>query len=79
MTVSEAINQRIINLAKERNITINKLCTTCGITQSTINNLLSKTNKNPKILTILKICEGLDLELYQFFKDPLFMDLDEEE
>ena len=39
MYLKDAIKIRINNLCKEQNITINKLCTICSITQSTLANL----------------------------------------
>ncbi len=39
MTVGEAVRQRIIQLCEERNISINKLSSISGVTQSAINNI----------------------------------------
>lgn len=38
MTIGQAVTARILNLCRERNISINKLCTMSGVTQSTVNN-----------------------------------------
>ncbi len=78
MNLQEATKNRIINLCKENNITINKLATLSGISQSTVNSMLDGTSKNPKLLTILHLCWGLNIELEDFFDDPLFKDLDDE-
>lgn len=40
MTYSDVIIKRILSLCKEQNITINKLATLSGITQSTLDNLI---------------------------------------
>ncbi|UKI16918.1 MAG: helix-turn-helix transcriptional regulator [Ruminococcus sp.] len=37
--LTQAIQRRIRELCADRNITINKLSTICGITQSTLNNI----------------------------------------
>ena len=50
MYLSMAIKKRIYELCDERNITINKLCTICGITQSTLANINSRQNANHKLL-----------------------------
>lgn len=78
MTVGKATNLRIRELCKKNNITINKLATQCGITQSTINNIISGRNNSTSISTIKKICDGLDMQLIDFFKSPLFEDLEQE-
>lgn len=78
MTLIEAISQRIINLCQERNITLNKLSTISGMTQSTINNIINTGSKNPTVSTIKKICDGLDITLSDFFCDELFFSLEQE-
>lgn len=78
MFLSDAIKNRILYFCKERNITLNKLCTICGITQSTLNNLVHRENKSITILTVLRICNGLEIEIKDFFDDPLFSELDDD-
>lgn len=72
MFLKDAIEIRINNLCKERNITINKLCTICGITQSTLANLKVRSKTNISTLTILRICRGLNISIEEFFHDSLF-------
>lgn len=79
MTLNTAILNRISNLCKERNITLNKLATLSGITQSTLENLILRNTKYPRIITISYICQGLQIELKDFFDDPLFKNLDDED
>lgn len=55
MHLKDAIETRITNLCKEHNITINKLCIICGITQSTLANLKARPKTNVSILTILRM------------------------
>lgn len=78
MYLSEAIEKRISNLCNERNITLNKLSTICGITQSTLNNIRNRENKSTTILTIYRICSGLEINIKDFFDDPLFNELDDD-
>ena len=72
MLLSTAIKKRILQLCKDRNLTINKLCTICGITQSTLANLNARPLTNLNVLTIMRICRGLDISLQDFFASPLF-------
>lgn len=78
MDLHEAVKLRVLNLCKERNITINKLASLSGVYQSTINSLIDGSSKNPKLLTILRICWGLNMEIKDFFDDPVFKNLDDE-
>jgi transcriptional regulator with XRE-family HTH domain len=75
MQLEEAVQKRIINLCEIQNITLNKLSTNSGLPYSTIFSMFYGKSKNPKLSTILHICEGLNIELTDFFNDPLFKDV----
>lgn len=78
MNVGLAVRERILQLCQERHITINNLSTICGITQSTLNNIMNYGSSNPTISTIKKVCDGLELTLSSFSDSPLFENLDQE-
>jgi transcriptional regulator with XRE-family HTH domain len=78
MTIGEAVRMRILELCKENLITVNGLALKCGITQSTLSNLVLGKNKNPQINTIKKICDGLEITIQDFFNSPIFDDLEQE-
>ena len=78
MTIGEAVRLRIIDLCSERRITINKLSTICGITQSTLNNIVSGRNNGDTVTTIKKICDGLEISVIDFFNVPYFENLEQE-
>lgn len=78
MNVSEAVVERIYELCKERNITINKMCTLSAVTQSTVNNIINGVTHNAKIVTIKKLCDGLNISIYEFFDTDVFKNLEQE-
>jgi len=78
MTVRNAVRQRIIDLCDARDITINKLGIICGVTQSTLNNIINTGSNNPTISTVAKICDGLDISIREFFNDGLFENTEQE-
>ena len=78
MNIGEAVKLRILELCKEQKITVNKLATVSGITQSTLNNIISGRNQTTTISTIKKLCDGLDITILEFFDDPLFQNLEQE-
>ena len=78
MRIGEAVRLRILQLCKENNITVNKLSIICGITQSTLNNIISGRNSTTTISTIKKICDGLEITIQDFFDCELFWDLEQE-
>ena len=79
MKISEAISKKIVNILKEKDISLNKLSNICCLTQSTVDSLVNGNSKNPKLLTIVRICDGLDITLKDFFDDDLFNDIDRED
>ena len=78
MTISKAVIFRILELCRQNDITLNKLSTICGITQSTLNNIVSGRNNSTTISTIKKICDGLEISILDFFTSPLFENLEQE-
>jgi len=78
MNIGEATRLRIQELCKEKKITVNRFSTICGITQSTLNNIISGRNNSTTISTIKKLCDGLDITLGEFFATPVFDELEQE-
>lgn len=75
MQLSVAVRQRIINLALENNITLHQLSLKAGIPYSTLSSFMTGKSEDPKLSTILHICEGLNISLEDFFADRLFCDV----
>ena len=78
LNIGEATKLRILELCRENNITINKLSTISGITQSTLSNIVSGRNNSTTIATIKKICDGLNISIRYFFESNLFDNLEQE-
>lgn len=79
MRISEAISKKLNKICKERNISVNKLASMSLLTQSTVQHLVNGDSKNPKLLTIIRICDGLEMTLQEFFADDLFRNMDRED
>ena len=78
MDIGTAVKYRIIDLCQQNQITVNKLSTICGITQSTLNNIVSGRNKSVTVSTLKKICDGLNITIQEFFDDQVFLNLEQE-
>ncbi len=78
MNIGEAVKLRIIELCKGKKITVNKLATISGLTQSTLSNIISGRNNSTTISTIKKICDGLEITIEDFFHSELFKNLEQE-
>ena len=78
MNIGEASRKRILELCEEKNMSINKLATLSGITQSTLNNIVSGRNKSTTVSTVKKLCDGLNITIIEFFNTDYFINLDQE-
>ena len=78
MTIGEAVRERILELCAERDMTINKLSTISGITQSTVNNIVGGRNNSTTVSTIQKLCDGLGITIVEFFNNDRFKEIEPE-
>ena len=78
LTIGEAVRYRILELCRGNGITINKLSIISGMTQSTLNNIISGRNKSVTVSTIKKICDGLNISIQDFFDSAYFENLEQE-
>ncbi len=76
MNLSNAIILRIQELMKENNLTAYKLSYKAGISNSIISDCTRGKVKEPTISSIIHICEGLGIELKDFFDSPYFKDVE---
>nr|WP_251132981.1 helix-turn-helix transcriptional regulator [Exiguobacterium sp. s7] len=70
--MNEAIIERMKELAAERNMTIHQVIQKGGLNQATISELMNGRTKHPKVSTIQKFCDGLQISLNDFFNDKKF-------
>ena len=78
MKTREAIAKRIEELCEQNNLTINGLATQAAVPPSTVKNIIYGVSRNPGIVTIKILCDGLDISIQDFFDSPLFVDLEQE-
>ena len=78
MNIKSAAVERIKELCSERDITINTLANLSGLTPSTVYSMLDPKRKDIGIVTIKKLCDGLDISIKSFFASDLFADLEQE-
>lgn len=78
MLLSDAVRKRINNLLKENNMNIWKLYKATGVSASTLSYFMSGKRELINLKTLLHICEGFDIELKDFFDDPIFKDVEQD-
>lgn len=76
MMISEAIKLRIDELLEQNNISAYKLSYLAGMSASIISDCMRGKVKEPTISSIIHICEGLEIQLKDFFDSPLFQDVE---
>ena len=78
MDTYTTVKNRILNLCEEKRMTINKLATESGVAPSTIKNILYGKSRNPGIVTLKMLCDGLGITIVDFFSTEEFNNLEQE-
>ena len=78
MNTYENVKNRLLALLEERKMPIHKLAMESGVPPSTIKNVLYGKSKNPGIVTIKLLCDGLGISLSDFFQTETFQSLEQE-
>lgn len=60
------VNQHIMEICKQRNLSIYRLAKMSDMPYSSLNNMI-KHRHVPTIYNLMKICNGLNISLSQFF------------
>lgn len=78
MTVKDAVVFRFQQLCEQRGMKTNELATISGVTPSTVYSMMDASRRDLSIITIKKLCDGLEITLGEFFSTPEFDALDQE-
>ena len=78
MNTKKAVAIRILQLCNEKQLTINALANIAGLPPSTIYSMLNEKSQNPGVVSIKKICDGLDITIREFFDHDIFDALEQE-
>ena len=72
MKLNEAISQRLSELLTEKNMTQYQLFMKSGVPKSTIGNVINCSYESVKMRIIHEMCQGLEIDIPEFFNSPLF-------
>ena len=78
MNVKDCIALRFQNLCAARGIRYNELATRSGVTPSTVYSMMDPKRRDLSVVTLKKLCDGLDISLADFFSGPEFTELEQE-
>lgn len=56
----------------------NELATRSGVTPSTVYSMLDPSRRDLSVITLKKLCNGLDMTTTEFFDDDIFGTLEQE-
>ena len=76
--VKDMVVARFRQICQERGITLNELAVRSGVTPSTVYSMFEEKRRDVSIVTIKKLCDGLDLSLKEFFSAQEFENLEQE-
>ena len=74
MQLNKAVSMRLEELLKERSMTQYQLYIKSGVPKSTIGNVINCSYDSVKLRIIHELCQGLDIEISEFFCSPLFVE-----
>lgn len=78
MDTKQAISIRLQELLALYNTNANELANKSGLPRSTIYSILGNKSKHPEVVTIKKLCDGLEITLIDFFNCEIFKNLEQE-
>ncbi len=78
MTVKDAVVLRFQQICELRRIKPNELANISGVTPSTVYSMMDSKRRDLSVITIKKLCDGLDITLGEFFSTPEFDNLEQE-
>jgi len=72
MQLNEAVSARLKELLTERDMTQYQLYMKSGVPKSSIGNIVNCTYDSVKLRLIHEICQGLNINISDFFNSPIF-------
>lgn len=72
MKLNEAVSRRLQELLKERDMTPYQLYMKSGVPKSTIGNIINCQYDSVKLRIIHELCQGLNLNISEFFASEIF-------
>ena len=64
---------------EQRNLSLNGLARLAAVPPSTLKNIIYGKSKNPVVVTLKLLCDGMGISITEFFNSPLFSELEIED
>lgn len=74
ISIASATTWRLQQLLQEKNMTKYQLYMKSGVPKSTIGNIINCTYDSVQLRIIHELCQGLEIDISDFFHSPLFQE-----
>ncbi len=78
MNTRKAVANRLLELCEQKRLSVNALARASAVPPSTLKNIINGGSQNAGIVTIKKLCDGMDISLFDFFDAEVFKTLEQE-
>lgn len=78
MDTRKAVANRLLKLGEEKNLSVNALSRISDVPPSTLKNIINVGSLNAGVVTLKKLCDGLEISLYDFFNTNTFKNSEQE-
>lgn len=78
MDTYTTVKNRLLQLLDSKKMSIHRLAMESAVAPSSIKNILYGKSKNPGIVTLKMLCDGLGITLIEFFDTKEFKNLEQE-
>ena len=72
LQLNQAVRERLLQLLKDKGMTQYQLYMKSGVPKSTIGNVINCSYDSVKLRIIHELCQGLEINICEFFQSPLF-------
>ena len=74
MQLNEAVSLRLTELLREKGMSQYELFRKSGVPKSTIHTVMNCAYDSVKLRILHEMCQGLEIDLCEFFSSPLFQE-----
>ena len=78
MNITQAVKKRFEELCYKKGISFCRLASLSGVPYTTVKSIFYNQSQNPGIVTIKKLCDGLEITITDFFDTEYFRELQQE-
>jgi len=78
MQIKDAIVAQFKEICSQRKINYNELATLAGVTPSTVYSMMDDSRRDLSVITVKKLCDGLEVSVPEFFAADIFHNLEQE-